>query len=272
MKHLLTRSAGIALVVAGIAGLVFCIAGLFVLARVQQQIETVALENLELIEQALAATAEGLAVAETSLAQTTSTIALLADTAAGAGQALEETVPTVEAVSDLVGQQLPAAVESTQETLRSAATSAQLVDDLLALITSIPLLGTEQYNPDVPFHQGLAGVADGLDGIPASLISARAGLDTASGSLQGLGDDLASMANSIGEIASSIESAQTVLSEYQDIVADLQSMTSDLRQALPQWLRILRLAISLALVWLGIAQIGLFTQGWELISRSRPPS
>jgi hypothetical protein len=31
----------------------------------------------------------------------------------------------------------------------------------------------------------------------------------------------------------------------------------------------LRLALSLALVWLGLAQIGLLTQGWELIGRSR---
>jgi hypothetical protein len=38
---------------------------------------------------------------------------------------------------------------------------------------------------------------------------------------------------------------------------------------LPGWLSVIRLGISLMLIWLGIAQIGLLTQGWELIQRSR---
>jgi len=35
---------------------------------------------------------------------------------------------------------------------------------------------------------------------------------------------------------------------------------------------LLRLTFSLVLTWLGVAQIGLMTQGWELIGRSRPAS
>ena len=87
MGRILTRLAGIALVGAGLAGIIFCVVGLFVLARVEQRVESVVTEQLELIERALATTAEGLVLAETSMEQATDTLVSLADSAGGAGQA-----------------------------------------------------------------------------------------------------------------------------------------------------------------------------------------
>ena len=53
MKNALLRVAAIALIVAGIAGLVFCIAGIVVLGRVQTQVETMAAEQLAVAGRAL---------------------------------------------------------------------------------------------------------------------------------------------------------------------------------------------------------------------------
>jgi ABC-type transporter Mla subunit MlaD len=269
MRRTLLRIAGIALICGGAGGLIFSIAGLVILGQVRQSIETAVTENLELVDDALAATAEGLALAETSLAQTTSTIEALADTAAGTGEAINGTIPTVNAVAEFLGEQLPATVRTTQGTLTSAAASAKLVDDVLGVITAIPFLRTAQYNPDVPLHQGLEEIAASLDEIPDSLATVQEGLVTASGDLQGLGDDLDIMASNIGQIATSVESAQSVLVQYQDVVGSLQDLVARVHDALPNWLLWLRWGLSLLLIWLGIAQIGLLTQGWELIGRSR---
>jgi methyl-accepting chemotaxis protein len=269
MRRTLLRIAGVALIVAGAGGLIFSIVGLVILGQVQRSIETGVRENLGLVGEALAATSEGLALAESSLTQATSTIEALADTAAGAGEAMSGTVSTVDAVAEFLGEQLPATVRTTQATLMSAASSAKLVDDVLALITDIPFLGTAQYNPEVPLHQGLEEIATSLDGIPNSLGTVQDGLIAASGDLQGFGDDLHSMASNIGQIATSVESAQSVLVQYQDVVAGLQDLVASVQEALPTWLLWLRLSLSLVLIWLGIAQIGLLTQGWELIARSR---
>ena len=86
---------------------------------------------------------------------------------------------------------------------------------------------------------------------------------------QELEGDFATMAESIAGLTTSLEKGQSVVVQYQDIVGDMQGLVVSVKQGLPQWLRWLRLGLSLVLLWLGIAQIGLLTQGWELIARSR---
>jgi hypothetical protein len=269
MKRFLVRIIGIALIVAAIAGLIFSVVGIIVVARTAEQVETALMQQLELVDGALTATGQGLAVAEASLAQATRAAASLEGIVGGVGQAVEGTAPMVDSVAVLLGEQLPATFETTQRTLSSLATTAQTIDDFLALVTSIPFLGLERYEPEQPLAQGVIDVAASLDGIPQSLGEAQQGLNTASGSLQELQADVGTMGDSIAEIATSLENAQTVLVQYQGIIADLDVMVTSAQAGLPQWLHWLRLGLSLLLVWLGIAQIGLMTQGWELISRSR---
>jgi hypothetical protein len=269
MKRLVTLIAGIALVAAGVAGLILSIAGIVVLARVERVVEPVMMKQVELIDRTLATTAEGLALAETSLALAADTATSLETAVAGAGQAVGDTAPMVDSVADLLGEQLPATIRATQDTLASVATSAKLVDDVLSVVTAIPLLGTERYDPEVSLHQGLADVAASLDEVPISLGVAQEELTSTSGNLEGLHEDLTVMADDIGQLSTSLESAKSVVARYQGTVADLQALVASVRQGLPGWLRLLHLVLSFVLVWLGIAQIGLMIQGWELIGRGR---
>lgn len=269
MNRILTRTLGIALITAGVAGLVFSILGLIAVARLEHRVGSTAMEQLDLIDETLGVTAEGLALAETSLAQAADAAASLESAMAGVGQTIGDAAPTLNSIAEFVGDQLPTAIESTQETLSSVATSARIVDDILALVTDIPLLGMERYNPEVPLHLGLQGVANSLDEIPASLDRAEEGLVATIENLDGLEGEFGAMAEGIGALTTSLESAQSVLVEYQDVVTDFQSLVDSVREGLPGWLRWIRLGISAALIWLGIAQIGLITQGWELVGRSR---
>jgi ABC-type transporter Mla subunit MlaD len=270
IRRVLAVAAGSALIIAGILGLVLSIGGLLVLPRLERQVETVALAQIEVLDRALAASADGLTTAQTSLEQATEALDTLKGVMAGVGQAISDTAPVLDVATELLSEQLPTTIESTQETLASVATSAQIVDDILAGLSAIPLLGLDRYSPEVPLHQGFVDVSEGLDGIPELLIAAGEGLGAGTASLQDVEEGFASMGQSIGEAVTSLESAQSALDDYQDIVGGLQDTLSSVGDSLPGWLRTLRWSLTLVSVWLGIAQIGLITQGWDLLGRRRP--
>ncbi len=267
IRRILSFSAGLALIVAGIAGLAFSIGGLVVLPRLEREVEIVSAEQLDVLDRALSTTLEGLITAEAALVQAAEAVDSLEGIMAGVGLAINDTAPILDVAAELLGEQLPATIQSTQETLTSVATSAQLVDDILGVISVIPLLGTDRYNPDVSLHQGFQDVADGLDGIPELLLAAGEDLSAGAGNLDEIEGGFAAMGQGIRETMTSLESAQSVLQDYQTIVGDLQGTLSSARESLPGWLRALRWGLTLGLIWFGIAQIGLMTQGWELLGR-----
>ena len=272
IRRILAFSTGVALIVAGIAGLACSIGGLVVLPRLERQVETAAAEQLDVLDHALNTTLEGLITAETAMVQAAEAVDSLEAIMAGVGLAIDDTAPILDVAAELLGEQLPSTIQATQETLSAVATSARLVDDILGVISVIPFLGTDRYNPDVPLHQGFQDVADGLDGIPEMLLAAGEDLSAGAESLDEIKEGFAAMGQGISETTTSLESAQTVLQDYQTIVGDLEGTLSSVRASLPGWLRTLRWVFTLGLVWFGIAQIGLMTQGWELIGRRSAPS
>jgi hypothetical protein len=267
IRRILPFWAGLALIIAGVAGVAFSIGGLVVLPRLEREVETVSAEQLDVLDRALSTTLEGLITAEAALVQAAEAVDSLEGIMGGVGLAINDTAPILDVAAELLGEQLPATIQSTQETLTSVATSAQLVDDILGVISVIPLLGTDRYNPDVSLHQGFQDVADGLDGIPEMLLAAGEDLSAGAGNLDEIEEGFAAMGQGIRETMTSLESAQAVLQDYQTIVGDLQGTLSSARESLPGWLRALRWGLTLGLVWFGIAQIGLLTQGWELLGR-----
>lgn len=272
MKRILTRTLGIALVAAGVAGLVFSIIGLIALVRLEPRVESAVMDKVDLVDQTLTAMAEGLALAETSLTQAANAASSLESAMGGVSQAVGDATPTLDLVARFLGEQLPEAIETTQEALRSVATSAQIVDDILLLVTDIPFLGIERYNPEVPLNRTFEEVANSLDKFPASLNAAQDGLEVTIDNLGEMEKDFGAMAEGIGALTTSLRNAESVLTEYQDIVAEFQSLVALVRQGSPGWLRWIHLSISMALIWLGIAQVGLVAQGWGLVGRSRHPS
>ncbi len=269
MKPIYQRITGFALMTAGVMGILLVIAGIIFLVRVGPRIEASAAESLELIDRTLSTTEEGLVLAEDSLAQVVETVESLEATMASVGQTIYGTVPLVDSVADLLGERLTETIKATQDTLLSVAKSAKLVDNVLSIVTAIPFIGTDRYQPEVPLHVGLEKVINSLDEIPDSLGAAQEDLTSSSEKLDAMQDDFTAMADNIGQIATSLESAQAVLTEYRDIVTDLQEQVSSVRQGLPVGLRWLGIVFTFVLVWLGIAQIGPLIQGWELIQRSR---
>ena len=272
IKRILAFPIGVALILAGILGLVLSIGGLIVLPRLERQVREATVQQLEVLDRALVATLDGLITAKTSLVQAEEAVNTLEVIMVDVGDAMDDTVPVIEVAAELLNEQLPSTIETTQEALTSVATSAQLVDSLLGVISAFPLLGADLYSPDVSLHQGFQDVSDSLDGIPPLLLTAGEGLGASTENLQDVEKGFAAMGQTIGKTTTSLESAQTVLEDYQKIAGDLQGTLSTVKGSLPGWLRAIRWGLTLALIWLGVAQIGLITQGWERLGRrSAPP-
>jgi len=271
IRRILTLTIGVALILAGILGLVLSIGGLVLLPQLERQAAQVAEEQIDVLDRALSATMDGLLTAEASVGQAAEAIDALEGMMVDVGQAIEDTVPVINVAAELLSGQLPSTIETTQDTLTSVAASARLVDDILSMISVIPFLGTDRYSPDVPLHQGFQDVADGLEGIPELLLGAGEGLDSGAESLRDVEEGVAAMGGSISEAVTSLDSAKAVLGDYQQIIGDLQGTVSYVRQSLSGWLRAIRWGLTLALIWLGVAQIGLITQGWERLGHRSAP-
>ena len=76
------------------------------------------MEQLELMDRALAATVEGLELADATLNQATAATAALEGTVRGLGAALEGTGSTVDVGVDLVGEQLPDTISASCSPVR----------------------------------------------------------------------------------------------------------------------------------------------------------
>ena len=274
MRQVLTRAAGVALIAAGVAGVLFCVLALVVVSRLLSDVQAAADRRIAQLEGALAATGDGLVVAHDSLGRAEVTMRSLHTTIDGASQAITDTLPALDRVGVLVGQDLPTTITSTRSALASAQETARVADGLLGTISQFQLIGAETYNPKVPLNVAIGQVADSLNDLPASLASVQGDLRQTAGSLGKVNAQIGSVAGNMGEIGASMADARSVIAKYQGVVGELRAEVADTRRDLPGWLSAIRLGISLVLLWLGIAQIGLLTQGWELIQRSRtaPPT
>ncbi len=269
MKPLIQRLIGIALVVAGVAGLMFSVAGMVVVLQVERQLEASLNQGLDVADRALTTTADGLTVANDSLAKTQQAVGSLSTTVDGVAQTLDKAVPTVAVLAGLLDTQLPNTVVSTQQSLTAASQSAGLVDSFLTTVSSLPFLSIGSYKPEVPLHRSLTDVADSLDGVPQTLAKAGAGLQGTADALGAVQDGFAGVATGISDVGTNLGQAQTVITQYQGLVGDLRGEITKSRSTLSTWLRLGRWGVWALLIWLGIVQFALITQGLEVYGRGR---
>jgi hypothetical protein len=85
------------------------------------------------------------------------------------------------------------------------------------------------------------------------------------GDLEG---DLTAVAEDVGQTTTTLREARIVVRDYQAVVADWTETVTAVQEALPGWLRWLRRNLSLALIFLAVAQLGPLSRGWEMVRGS----
>ena len=256
---------GISFIVAAIFGLIFSIAGIVLVWGVKAPLTESILNGINLIDTTLEATSSGLTVVDDTLSKTVSDLTSLENTVLTAANGIDDSVPMVESLSGLLSGNIPQAIEATQNGLTSLQSAAGTVESTLQLVTSIPFLPIENYDPDVSFGAALDDVSQSLDAIPESLADMEDTLNTTQGNLIMLGAQARIVSRNISDLKSSVFEIQRVLEQYQMVITTAQERVITVRDNLNTIMTVTAWIFTIIFVWLGIAQLGLLTQGLERV-------
>lgn len=267
MKKLFIRATGLVLILAAVLGLLICIAGVVWLSHIEGPVTERALAAVDFIGRGLKVAADGLTIADAALQKAGEVLAFVETTVDSLAQVIGDNQPILTSLADVAGEDVPAHIRATQRSLDSAGQAAKLVDDTVAALASLPFLPRPKDSSPVTLQSSLANVSAGLDDLSASFKDIEAGLDSTAGNLERARTSMTQMADDMAGVQRNLAEARTVVGEYQDIVARAQAALPAVRENLPGWIRAIRWAISLTLVWLGIMQIGLLSQGADMLGR-----
>jgi hypothetical protein len=184
-------------------------------------------------------------------------------------QAIQATNPMLDSLTLLAGKTLPDAIGATQSSLASAQGSALLIDNVLSVLTSIPFSPVAQYKPAVPLHTALAQVSTSLDEIPASLAMINTSLISGKANLGQVEVELVNISETVKGISDNLDSAQKVVDQYKQITIQLKTGVEAVQLAAPGWITGIAWGATFFLVWLLIAQLGLYMQGLDLLRGRR---
>jgi chromosome segregation ATPase len=252
------------LIVLSSLGLIFSIAGIVLSWVIKPGFQRGLSGISESIEDTLENTDQGLIVLDSALENVNANLEIIISTFDNLDGTLNGISSSMESSAVLVGDDLRQTLIETQVALSSAATSAELIDRTLSIITAIPFLGAK-YQPEVPLHTSLDSVASSMDDIPESLETMEISLSDTSKGLILLNDNLSELSNDMSKFETDLEDAQDILVEYRKIIGDTESQVRTFNKNLPRNLILVNLFITAILFSLGIAQLITLFQGIAFI-------
>lgn len=258
---------GYTFIVAAILGLIFSLAGIVLVWTVRTPLTKNLATSLELINTTLEATSSGLTVAGDTITGAVTDLGSIENTVQTAGKGIDDSVPLVETLSTLLSEDLPQAINATQTGLVTMQEAAGTLESSLRLITSIPFLPIDPYNPEVSLTDSLADVSQSLEAIPDSFSEMESTLNTTKGNLVMLTAQVNIIARNISELKNSLYEIQHIFDQYQEVISKLQEKLNSFQENLELGITITAWIFTIIFIWLGIAQVGLLTQGLERIDQ-----
>jgi prefoldin subunit 5 len=259
------RIIGLLLLIGAIGGLIFSIAGLVLIWQYKPAITEGLVNGVGLLGSTLETTSQAMDVTKQSVVAAVDTIGTLQTTIETASKTLESTGPMVDSVATIMEVQLPNTIESVEKSLRTAQQSAAVIDSVLTALEATPLISIG-YNPETPLNEALGQVAENIQDLPNAFLDMTKKLQTTSNNVQIMGTDMAVMAETIGTMQSTVAQYENVVGGYQASLDQLQRQLDMLVANMASIVNALVWGLTIFLVWMAIAQIGLFTQGWEWLS------
>jgi methyl-accepting chemotaxis protein len=256
------RIIGITMVIFATISLIITVYGIYQIWQWREPLVENVSSTLDLVESTLQATAEGLVVVGESLDSVISSISGLESTVTTLAKSIEDTAPLVSSLGTLTGDVLPNAVTSAQTSLESAQDGARIIDTVLKALT---IFNRSAYQPEVPLHEALGNVSEGLNDIPGSLATMETSLNSTYDNLEVMQADISLIAEDIAAINEGLEEGKNVLKQYQELISEVQTRIDSFQSRLPSIVETLAWVLTFILIWLGIAQIGLLTQGLALV-------
>jgi chromosome segregation ATPase len=272
MGTALNRLFGPLLILAAILGLVFSLFGLVFVWRYKTIVTKSLDSSLDLVSTSLSTTAEGMALTQESLKTLSSSMQSVEGTLQTATQTIEDTRPMMDTVITLLNEDLPGTVQTIQVSLNTAYQTAQVIDSVL---NTLSFLSPNAYNPEVPLHTSLANISESLNALPVAFSQMADSLDETNHNFQTIEVDLALVQDAIRQVETSIGQYDQIIADYQVSLKTVEGEIDKLRSRLPVVTSGIAFGLTVFLVWMAIAQIGLLTQGMEMSRRRsdiQPPA
>jgi hypothetical protein len=191
------------------------------------------MDTLALFDQTLITTQDGLTIVSQGVQTTSVDVASLKTTTLALAQTIHGTNPMIDSLTKLTSQDFPAAIVATQTSLAAAQSSALLIDNLLATLTSLPFIQLPAYNPDVPLHTSLAQVSTSLDSLTPALTAITSSLVGGKANLSIVEVELNKISETTQTISTSFDSAQTAIDQYKTVTVQLKAQVEAAQLAVP---------------------------------------
>jgi hypothetical protein len=273
----LRRILGILVMLAGVLGLVLSVAGLVGIWMLKPTIAATIDNTITMLNSAVSTSQQAMQIAGDALEGTVKSVEALSTMLNATATSLQDTQPMLDQLKMFMGEKLPDTMDSAVTSLRAAQRGAAIADSAIKsldtfrfMLSAVPFVGsaiekpTQAYDPDTSLSDSLGDLADGLEGLPPMFIDMSNNLDTADDNLTTVQTSLTTMSSSVGLISGSLSQYQAMVSQSQSSMGNLTAMLSNLQANLNTILNSVALVFSLFFVWLLAAQVVILSQGWEL--------
>jgi len=273
----LRRLLGVLVMIAGILGLAISIAGLVGVWLVKPTLEIYAASTITTLDSSIGTSKQVMVTTAEALGATIDSVDALSAMLSTTAISVEETQPVIDEVNLIMGETLPSTLSSATDSLKTAQEAAVVLDSAIKsldsfrfVLSAVPLMGsfvetpTEAYNPEVPLADSLGALANDLQGLPDTFTEMSTNLDKADDNLVVIKSNLETMSESVGLISISLSEYETMVIQSQSSMDNLSALLANIQNNLPAILNIAAVVVSAFFVWLLIAQVVIFTQGWEL--------
>lgn len=256
------RILGRLFIIFSIIGILFSAVGIGLIWMMRPKIKNALSSLLVTLDETLVNTDASLLIMSNVIDITKTNVITLETTIDDLDGTLSSISDSLDTTAVLVGDDIRLTIIDTQTTLSSAAESSKLIDNFLLLLASIPFIGAD-YQPDVPLHISLEQVSSNLDEIPQSLEAMEQTLSDAARGLDVLNENMAHISDDIRALETDLTNANKSIKEYRQIIKQVKEKTINLQENLGLYLIVMSIIFSLVLLFLGIAQISLFLEGWR---------
>lgn len=232
-------------------------------------------ESLDLVS-------ETLALAKSSIVDVNAVVDTAGTTADNLANTVSDTRPLLGQISTVATDQVPDSLETVQDAFPSLEQVAGVIDRTLVTLNSFRIdeqifglniqydLGID-YEPEIPFDQSVRELGEGLEGIPESLRAMESYITVTSNNLETVSQDIRTLADDLDTVNGRLNEFDPLLDQYQVMVTDINDSTRQMRAQIQDESATLKRGITLAMVWLALAQIALLYLGWELVTGRRAP-
>ena len=270
MKSMLGKVVGIVLLVTALAGILCSLVGIVMIWRYKKPLTEQALNKVSSFVYLLNTSTQGLTLISQALDTASESATTLETALQVTGSSIQDSAHWFDTAAKLTGKEMPGTILALQAALRSAQSSAKLVDDTMSVLSTIPFLPKERYNPEVPLSTALGQAADSMNFLPDGFYGITDDLVDAGKNLNTIQTQTSAVADQMTKIKASVTTAQELVAKSQIVIADLQPSIPSLQTKLSRWITLGAWGLTAILAWLGFAQIGLVMQGLTLLRANLP--